>query len=69
MGWVLLIVYSAWALYTGYQWSSEKLSSLSDKGILGRIFQIFIGLMVGYFYGGIKLVLMALSFVFNFVSM
>jgi len=62
---ILIIAYSAWAIYSGYKVVSGRSEWLDRKSPVNMIVKALLCVVVGYVIGGFYLIFLVLKFIFG----
>lgn len=60
---IIIIAYSAWAIYSGYKFLTGRSSWLDQKALKNRIVKVLLSIVVGYFIGAFYLVIVIFKIV------
>lgn len=63
---ILLILYSVWAIYSGYQFVNARVPALQKPGAAYAIARVILGTCVGYVIGGFTFLKWVFIALFNF---
>ena len=61
---IIIIAYSAWAIYSGYKFLTGRSPWLDQKALKNRIVKVLLSIVVGYFIGAFYLI----SVIFKIVA-
>ena len=59
---IIFLVYTGWAIYSGYNFLSGRSEWLDNSAILNRIVKIVLSIVLGYFIGAFYFIYLILKF-------
>ena len=60
---IIIIAYSAWAIYSGYKFLTGRSPWLDQKALKNRIVKVLLSIVVGYFIGAFYLIIVIFKIV------
>lgn len=63
---ILIIAYSAWAIYSGFKVLTGRSAWLDTKAPINMIVKILLSVVVGYVIGAFYLIYLILKLIFHF---
>ena len=62
---IILLIYTAWAFYSGYKFMTGRSEWLDEKKVHNVICKIIASVLVGYVIGAVNLVMLLLKVIFR----
>lgn len=62
---IILLIYTAWAFYSGYKFMTGRSEWLDEKKVPNVICKIIASVLVGYVIGAVNLVMLLLKVIFR----